>query len=255
MEILCPSGLRGVIRGMKVKELGDMSDVKLLRSGKIVDKLVSTCWTKTISSGPYTSLSDTLPWETMLQGDRAWAFLCVRIATFGNEFAFEHTCTNTMCNAKYEIVVELDKLKQKALPKTSFAHVNTGVDLEATIDGKKVKYHLLRCNSDQYLNNLIKNFDLSLPVAQIVTRISSIEGIESSDIESVIHWVNELPMADGMELREIMENADCGVEMEIESACVNKQCSNVERFDLPLGAGFFQKRKTKPVSKHLEKVG
>lgn len=255
MEIICPSGLRGVVRGMKVKELGDMSDAKLLRSGKIVDKLVATCWTKTISSGPYTTLTDTLPWETMLQGDRAWAFLSIRIATFGNEFAFEHTCSNSMCNTKYEIVVELDKLKQKALPKTSFDHVNTGLDLETTVDGRKVKYRLLRCNTDQQLANLIKNFDLSVPIAQIVTRISSVEGIESSDIESIINWVSELPMADGMDLRETMENADCGVEMEIEAACANRQCGNVEKFDLPLGAGFFQRRKIKPILKNLEKDG
>ncbi len=255
MEILCPSGLRGIIRGMKVRELGDMSDAKLLRSGKIVDRLVTNCWEKTVNPGPYAILSDTLPWDTMLQGDRAWAFLCVRMATFGNEFAFEHTCGNVMCNTKYELVVELDKLKLKQLPRTSYNHINTGEELITTVCGKKVSYKLLRCNSDQQLTNLVKNFQLSVPVAQIVTRINRVEGIEISDVESIIDWVSDLPMADGMDLRKIMEDADCGVEMEIEANCINAACGNVEKFDLPLGSGFFEKRKIKPISKKVEKTG
>ena len=38
---------------MKVKELGDMADAKLIRSGKIVDKIVTNCWQKTTGVGPY----------------------------------------------------------------------------------------------------------------------------------------------------------------------------------------------------------
>jgi hypothetical protein len=250
MEITCPSGLRGLIRGMKVKELGEMSDAKLLRTGKIVDRLVDACWEKTTNTGPYAVVTDKLPWDKMLQGDRAWAFLCVRMATFGNEFGFEHTCGNVMCNSKYEIVVKLDELKQKPLPKTSFNHVHDDQPLETVVNGKRVQYRLLRCNSDQQLNNLIKSFSLSIPIAQIVTRITSVEGIESSDTEALIDWVSELPMADGIELRETMESADCGVEMEIEATCINPACGNVEKFDLPLGSGFFQKRKTKSTSKN-----
>lgn len=245
MEITCPSGLRGIIRGMKVRELGDMSDSKLIRSGKIIDKLVSTCWEKTTNSGPYAHTTDNLPWESMLQGDRAWAFLALRMATFGTEYAFEHTCSNEMCKTKYECVVKLDTLKQKALPKTSYSHIHDNSPLVTEVAGRKVAYRLLRCNDDQKLKYLTEQQRLSFPVAQIATRILDVEGIPDSDSEAIVGWIENLEMADGLALREAMEEADCGVEMTIDTVCPNPRCGNTESFDLPLGLGFFQTRKTK----------
>lgn len=245
MEISCPSGLRGIIRGMKVKELGDMSDSKLLRSGKIIDKLVATCWEKTTSPGPYVHTTNALPWESMLQGDRAWAFLALRIATFGNEYAFTHVCSNDMCKHKHELVVQLDTLKQKPLPQTSVGHIRDNTPLIAEVADKKVAYRLLRCNDDMRLKFLTEEKHLSFPVAQIVTRIVAVQGIPDSDLEGVIEWIEGLPLAAGLALRETMESADCGVEMEVIANCPNPRCGNTESFDLPLGSGFFQIQKTK----------
>jgi hypothetical protein len=255
MEITCPSGLRGSVRGMRVKELGDMSDSKLLRSGKIIDRLVSTCWEKTLSPGPYTYTTDALPWESMLQGDRAWAFLALRMATFGSEYAFEHICTNEMCKFKYDCVVQLDTLKQKSLPKTSYAHVHDNAQLVTKVAGKTVSFRLLRCSDDQRLRYLTEQQKLSFPVAQIVTRIVEVEGIEGSDLESIAGWIEGLGMAEGLTLRETMEEADCGVEMEITTVCPNPRCGNTESFDLPLGSGFFQTKRTKKDSKSSETNG
>ena len=244
MEITCPSGLKGSIRGMKVKELGDMSDAKLIRSGKIVDKIVSNCWEKTLSAGPYPH-KDPLPWADLLQGDRAWAFLCIRSATFGNDFAFEHTCGNEMCKYKYEASVKLDSLTLKELPKTSYSHVTNATPLETIVAGKKVKFRLLKCSDDQRLTTLTQQMQLSFPVAQLICRIVEVEGILESDVDDLVKWVEDLPLADGLDLRQTMEDADCGVEMEIVLTCPNKSCGNTEKLDLPLGSGFFQTRKTK----------
>lgn len=244
-EIHCPSGLKGVVRGMKVKELGDMADPKLLRTGKIVDRIVSNCWQKTTAIGPYSHSGDKLPWEDMLQGDRAWAFLAIRSATFGKEFTFEHTCSNNMCKYKYEATVNLEEMGQKILPATSYTHVKTGEPLHTDIAGKKVKFRLLKCSDDQRLTALTQQAQLSFPVAQIVCRIVEIEGIPNSDLDAMARWVEDLALPDGLELREIMENADCGVEMEVVVTCPNKSCGLVEKFDLPLGADFFRIRKTK----------
>lgn len=245
MEIECPSGLSGSVRGMKVRELGDMADPKLLRTGKIVDKIVSNCWVKTGAIGPYSFSGDTLPWEDMLQGDRAWAFLAIRSATFGKNFTFEHICSNNMCKYKYEATVNLEEMEQKKLPASSYGHVKSGAPLETKVLGKTVKYRLLKCSDDQRLTQLTQQSQLSFPVAQIVCRIVEIEGIPNSDLGAMAQWVDDLPLADGLELRETMEDADCGVEMEVVVTCPNKSCANVEKFDLPLGADFFRIRKTK----------
>ena len=247
MEIKCPSGISGVVRGMKVKELGDMADAKLIRSGKIVDRIVSNCWQKTTSIGPYSYAGDSLPWESMLQGDRAWAFMCIRSATFGNDFTFEHVCSNETCKYKYEATIKLDSLVLKNLPQTSYSHVTNGTPLKTTIAGKKVKFRLLKCSDDQRLTTLTQQMQLSFPVAQLVCRIVEVEGILNSDIDELVAWVEDLELEAGLELRQTMEDADCGVEMEIVTTCPNKTCGNVEKFDLPLGSGFFQMRKTKKV--------
>ncbi len=230
---------------MKVKELGDMSDAKLLRSGKIIDKLVATCWEKTISPGPYAQVSDTLVWDNMLQGDRAWAFLALRMSTFGNEYSFPHTCTNDMCKFKWDVVVQLDTLEQKKLPKSSVPHIHDNAELITEVAGRKVSYRLLRCSDDQRLRHLTEDRQLSFPVAQIVTRIRAVEGIPDSDLEGIVEWIEALPLPDGLTLRATMEEADCGVEMLVTANCPNPRCGNVESFDLPLGAGFFQIQKIK----------
>jgi len=45
--ITCPSGLTGVLRGMKVREERVLADRRLAKSGGQLDALLSACWEQT----------------------------------------------------------------------------------------------------------------------------------------------------------------------------------------------------------------
>ena len=51
--IICPTGLTGRIRGMKVREERIIADRKLATAGGQVDELLAACWEETLDAGPY----------------------------------------------------------------------------------------------------------------------------------------------------------------------------------------------------------
>ena len=72
-QITCPSGLKGTIRSMKVREERILTDRKLVKSGRQVDQLLSACWQETIDACPYDFADKVIDWGKVLQGDRFYA--------------------------------------------------------------------------------------------------------------------------------------------------------------------------------------
>lgn len=241
MLVECPSGLKGNIRGLKLKEFADLSDAKLLRTGRLFTKLVSSCWLSTVALGPYQGMSDTLPWDNMLQGDLFKVFMSIRCATFGNEYAFERTCKQTLCGSRFEYVIDLDKMPVKKLPESSLHKVRTGGAFTTTVAGRKVTYKLLTSSDTQTQQRLMNDSNVSMAVAAIMTRIVEVEGIEQHDPEALQAWLEDLEMNEGIELRETMEAADCGLDTGVLVVC--PKCGDEDACELPLGPSFFRKHK------------
>lgn len=51
--VTCPSGLSGMVRGMKVREERVLADRKLAKHGGQLDELLTSCWEETVEPGPY----------------------------------------------------------------------------------------------------------------------------------------------------------------------------------------------------------
>ena len=90
--IICPTGLTGRIRGMKVREERILSDRKLAKAGGQVDELLAACWEETVDAGPYDFGDKEIDWGKVLQGDRFVALLKIRALTYGPEYAFAVSC-------------------------------------------------------------------------------------------------------------------------------------------------------------------
>lgn len=241
MFVECPSGLRGSVRGLKLKEFADLSDPKLLRTGQLFTKLVSTCWLSTDSPGPYSFGGNTLPWDNMLQGDLYRAFMAIRCATFGDEYGFERTCKQSLCAHRFEFVVDLNNLPIKKLPESSILHVRNNTPFTIKVSDRDVQFKLLQSSDTQAIQRLTNDLSISMAVAQIMVRLTDVSGIERSDREAVQEWLENLDMNDGIELREAMEEADCGIDTGVVIVC--PKCGDTETVDLPLGPTFFRKRK------------
>jgi hypothetical protein len=68
-EITCPSGLRGIIRKMKVQEARTFANLHKAK-GDPIGKLLRACWEETLDPGPYDFVDNKVDWNKVLLGDR-----------------------------------------------------------------------------------------------------------------------------------------------------------------------------------------
>lgn len=111
--ITCPSGLKGSIRAMLVREERILADRKLAKAGGQVDELLSACWVETLEAGPYDFGDKVIDWGKVLQGDRFFALLKIRALTYGAKYAFSVPCQNDACRARIEWELDLNELLQR----------------------------------------------------------------------------------------------------------------------------------------------
>lgn len=195
MEITCPSGLRGVIRGMKMKEQGFLGDEKIIRGGRLISAIISSCWQKTLDSGPYQfggQAPDLLPWDELLQGDRLFVFKEIRAATYGNEYGFEMQCPEFTCKHKFEWAVLLDQIPFRKLSPESCVKVHTNQPFEITVAGKKVNYRLLLGLDENKILRLTRDSRIPFNTAALMCRVVSVEGLDLLDTATLRDWIEDL---------------------------------------------------------------
>src|SRR5262245_2194140 len=95
--ITCPSGLTGRVRGMKAKEERILADRKLAKSGAQLEQLLAACWEETVDPGPYDFGGLAIDWSKVLQGDRFFALLHMRVLSYGTRYEFAVPCENRSC--------------------------------------------------------------------------------------------------------------------------------------------------------------
>lgn len=122
MSIECPSGLRGVVRGMKTPEFDALADRKGMRTGTSFDRILAGCWVKTEDGGRAYSDSQLGPirWSLMLTADRFYALTRIRAATWGDIYKFRIQCPGCGEWAPNE-QLNLSELPYKRIPDVSCA--------------------------------------------------------------------------------------------------------------------------------------
>lgn len=234
-EVTCPSGLVGQVRGLKTKEVTLLTDPKSLKNGKVVDDLISTCWLETTNPGPYSlDASGKLDWGKVLAGDRYYALLKIREATYGEEYSFKYQCSEVSCRHKYEWELEFDALPVKTLSDESMETFKNGNSFEVDINGTKVVYRLQTGDGEQKAAKLMKRYPNSKLAPALASRIVSIEGVEPNKI---VEFIDDLPLGVLRKLLKAFDATDCGVNTTIEVEC--PKCGNVEEIELPLGKEFW----------------
>jgi phage FluMu protein Com len=235
-HIICPSGLAGNIRGLKIKEGSLFTDRKLLRQGLIVEKVLGRCWIETTDPGPYDFGEKGIDWGKVLQGDRFFALLQMRVATYGPQYAFGLTCQNDVCRERFEWELDLMELPVKKLPTESAENFKNGNRFETVLPGagRKVWFRLLTGEDERKFPALRSKADGNLMTALFTFRIVEIEGVKPQEKNG---FVEDLELSDAMFLRSEFDRADCSVETTIEVECPH--CLTVQEIDLPFEKTFF----------------
>ncbi|MGO8992179.1 MAG: hypothetical protein ACLQVI_02545 [Polyangiaceae bacterium] len=233
--ITCPSGLAGTVRGMKVREEKILVDRKLAKSGGQLDELLSACWEDTLEPGPYTFEGPRPEWGKVLLGDRFYALLRIRCATYGPEYAFAVTCSDARCRARIDWEIDLRELPIRTLPESSRAAFLGGNRFPTRLPDadRHITFRLLVGDDEKRLPNLRRQAADRLLSASLAYRITEIEGVEPKDKR---RFVEDLSMRDAAYLASEFERVDCGIETSFEVECPS--CLAVQRVELPFDADF-----------------
>lgn len=240
--IACPSGLTGVIRGMKVREERILIDRKLAKAGGQLDELLAACWEDTLEPGPYTFEATKPEWGKVLLGDRFYVLLRIRCATYGPEYSFAVTCSEARCRARIDWEVDLRELPVRTLSEESRKAFLAGNRFPSRLPdaGRAVTFRLLVGDDDKRLPHLRRQAADRLLSASLGFRILDIEGVEPKDKR---RFVEDLSMRDAAFLAAEFERVDCGVETSFEVECAS--CLAVQRVELPFESDFLMPKATR----------
>ncbi|RUO91496.1 hypothetical protein D7Y11_19690 [Corallococcus sp. AB018] len=234
--ISCPSGLTGRIRGMKVREERVLADRKLAKSGGQVDELLSACWEEILEAGPYAFADGQVDWGRVLQGDRFFALLQVRVLTYGPEYVFAVPCQNAACRSRIDWELDLTQLPVRALANDSRAAFMAGNRFETTLpdSGKRVRFRLLTGEDERRLPQLQRAAPEKLLSSVLAYRVLDIDGVDARDKR---RFLEDLTLRDADYLVDEFDRVDCGVDTTLEVEC--PECFLRQEVELPFDRGFF----------------
>jgi len=234
--ITCPSGLAGQIRGLKVREEKVLTSRQLARQGHQFDRLLEACWESTLDPGPYTFDADAPDWGSVLQGDRFFILLQLRVLTYGPEYAFRVGCSNPACGARFEWTVNVNELATHPLADEHRQSFIQGNRFETGLlsDGRKVFFRLLT-GADEHKLSLMQRQSRDQALSNMLRlRIHEIEHVSRHDLRA---FIDDLSLRDVNALIEAFDEVDCGVDTMITIEC--PECFTLQEIDLPFGEAFF----------------
>lgn len=279
MEITCPSGLRGEIRGMKGREAQAFVDPALARTHGSMDAMLSNCFLAVTDAGIYKlvdpppkskTTEPRLDWKRVLMGDRFHAAMEIRAATFGQEYAFFCKCES--CGEKYGWELNLCDLERRKLPEASAERLRAGTNrFELSLpDGKILAFKLATGEEEIAIAKMKGPAGSSRklgPVDAVFAQTIAIyvpEGddlFETSKAEPVTsesgvrmkpipggpigcrRYLDDVDFGDLQAILEEMQTHDCGVETKIETIC--EFCNWQQEIELPFQRSFFERPKRK----------
>jgi hypothetical protein len=241
--VTCPSGLSGRIRGLRTREERILADRRLAKSGGQLDEILAACWEETLEQGPYTFGTGPTDWSKVLQGDRFYALLAIRIASYGPTYDFDVSCSNRECRASIPWTLDLRTLPVRTLSDEGRAAFVSGRHFEVVLPraGRRVTFRLLT-GADERRMAAQRRTAGERPLSIVLgMRIESIEGVDARDKAA---FIDELEMEDVTFLLGEFDRVDCGVETEISVEC--PECYGITRVELPFEKGFFLPQRRKP---------
>lgn len=233
-EIVCPSGLTLRIRHLRVRVQRLLTDKQLQRRGEQFTRLLAECTEEVLAAGPY-ELSDdgALDWAEVLEGDRLFALLQIRIATHGPSYAFDVPCPTASCEP-IEWELDLNDLPVQPLSEASRGRFVAGNRFETYLPHaqRAAAFRLLTGKDERLRARLARQLgELGAAIRSRVVEVDDVEPNRLSD------FVDDLSFADADHLLDVFDRVDCGVETTIDVQC--PECLAKVEVELPFDRGFF----------------
>lgn len=238
IEVTCPSGLQGRIRGMKVKDEQLFTNRKLATSGRVITELLRACWLETTNPGPYSF--DGLPiWEQVLSSDRTFILIRLRVASYGPDYEFRVTCN--ACRKIYGWGVDLEEdIDVLPVSEVGLESVRSGEPIPIElVNGGVAKCRLMRGEDDTFLATLGVKDEAKVMTYHLARRIVELNGKQR--FREIVPLLEDMEAVVGDRLWDATDELEGGVETMFDVECPT--CGNVQQVLLPFGAEFFSSRK------------
>ncbi len=234
-QIICPSGLKGRIRKMKVHEARSFSQRRKSKKNDPTGRLLSACWEETLDPGPYDF--DSKPdWNKVLVGDRLSALVGIRIATHGSEYAFSVTCQERDCRKRIDWELDLNELPIRKLTEENLAMFQDGNRFATLLPeaDRRVHFRMLLGEDEAKLGKLKRGTE-DLDLFDLLSlRVVEIDGVDPKDKK---RFIDDLSMGDADFLLDEFDRVDCGIDTGIDIECPS--CFAVQEIELPFASTFF----------------
>lgn len=256
MQIELVSGMAGEVRRLTGRELHQIADPAMVRSGGSVDLMLKSCFLAITEPGPYPWQPGEKPkWDDALTGDRFDALLQLRAATFGNVYDFSVQCSapSGTCRERYDWELRYTDLPRRLLSEAATEKLRAGENDFATVAGGKAVRFRLGTGKDEKLAAKLRHQQRGAwsPIDAIAMRLLEVEGLKTQHDKFWRKWLlDDLAWPEVLDLLDAMDAQDCGIDTKIETEC--PFCGWVQEVQLPFGVDFFRPRKRKKATEETE---
>lgn len=252
IEVVCPSGLKGVIRPLLVGDISSLSSPANRKATDPLGLLFGSLWQKTLDPGVYAGEpwceegKGIDRWERVLVGDRAFLVFESRRATYGNDFYFTVHCRH--CRAKFDWHVDLDQLETTGLSDEAAEAVTLQSVTDAVFyrelprGGDKVGLRLLTGVHQRIVEKARAEGEGAMSEAALLCRLADIPGATSPGDRR--NFTRSMSLVDLDYLREQWEELDVCVQDTVEIECPS--CDGEQELAIPTDERFFSPRSVKP---------
>ena len=255
-DIECPSGLAGTVRKWKMSEGNVLSSKRIQKQNRLIDELMAKTWMATKASGlcDYVMNGVGPKWTDVLAGDRMYALIQGRILTWGAEYDFKYQCDNSSCSRAFWWQIDLSELPVKKLSEEDAAIFKDGnkfteecemSDEDGKVIRRKITFQLMTGTTQRRAIRESEdpaNQDKALTTS-LASRILDVEGVKFDKKRTIATWLDDQDLDLMLQLVEIFDAHDCGVQTGIEIEC--QHCNNEMSVELPFGRTFYLPEKKK----------
>jgi hypothetical protein len=258
IEIECPSGLVGELRGLTGREIDMFANRQGAQERNVMEDVLNACWVRTLKPGPaYPGHQDgaDFDWSKALTGDRFYALINIRIASRGKS-VFEYTVPKCgSCEKKFTNTIDLNDLPVIEYDPEDCALFAENRDrFTAEVDGCQVTYRLTVGKDETEISKKQSMKSEAVVSVGLAHRIEcvTVPGQEAP-IEhkaDIAEWIRGLVEHQEIDLVEALQDHDGGVETSVEMVCT--YCGWRAEGDLPLDQlftpakrGLSEKRKSR----------